>query len=141
MALLLTIGMILLWGLWALFEKIALFSATPSQTFFVFYTWSAFLFLPITIILLRVQMGWEGFRIARPVWAWIFLAVMSDFMATLAIRVALIHAATGMAVSVTSIYPIFTAMLSQYFFKERIAPVQFVGIALACIGVMVVGMN
>jgi drug/metabolite transporter (DMT)-like permease len=126
---------IVLWGIWGLTEKIALFSGTPYQTIFAFYVWTALLFLPFGLLMVWRK---KELKISRRVWAWIFLAVMTDMAAMLCLRFALQGTLTGVVLATTASYPVIAAVLSKLFLDERITRTQFLGIILACVGVFII---
>jgi transporter family protein len=130
----LIILIIIFWGIWGFFEKLALLSGSPWQTLFAFLFWTAILFLPFTIFMLWKKQGKEGFKIVSPVWMWIFIAVLSDLVAVLALRYSLLSGPTGIVIAVTAVYPIVTAALSIIFLKEKISKWQYVGILIVCVG-------
>ncbi len=126
--------MVLFWGIWGFAEKLALFYGSPWQTLFAFLIWTAIIFLPFTIAMLWKKQGRSGFKINSRVWFWIFLAVLTDLIAVLALRYALLKNPTGIVIAVTAIYPIITVILSVFFLKERISKWQYFGIGIVCLG-------
>jgi len=137
----LIISIIIFWGVWGFFEKLALLSGSPWQTLFAFLFWTAVLFLPFTILMLWKKQGRAGFKIVPSVWAWIFIAVLSDLVAVLALRYALLSGPTGIVIAVTAIYPIVTALLSVIFLKEKISRWQYLGIIIICVGLFLLSVS
>jgi transporter family protein len=131
---------IIFWGCWNLFEKIALFYGTPWQTIFAFLIWTALLFLPFTIVALFKKQGKNGFKISKLVWFWIFLAVFTDLVALLAFRYSLLMGSTGIVVAATSVYPIVTIILSAIFLKEKISKWQYLGVGIVCLGLFLLSL-
>jgi len=136
----LVILIVLFWGIWGFVEKLALFNGTPWQTLFAFLFWTALFFLPFTIIMLYRKQGWNGFKISRKVWFWIFFAVITDLLAVLAFRYALLKGPTGIIIAVTAVYPLVTVLLSRIFLKEKISKLQYTGVGIVCLGLFLLSL-
>ena len=125
-----------LWGATTFFDKLGLFFGTPEQTLFAFYVWSVLMLLPFSVVMLWKKMGWAGFKIQAHTWKWVAVAVISDLIALLSIRFGLFSAPAGVVIALVSVYPVPVALISSKFLKERITRTQWIGIALACFGVI-----
>jgi transporter family protein len=136
----LVILIVLFWGVWGFVEKLALLSGTPWQTLFTFLFWTALLFLPFTLTMLYKKQGWKGFKISRWVWFWIFFAVITDLLAVLAMRYALLRGPTGIIIAVTAIYPLVTVILSRIFLKEKMSDWQYAGVGIVCLGLFLLSL-
>ncbi len=137
----LIILIIVFWGIWGFAEKVALLSGSPWQTLFAFLFWTAVFFLPFTVIMLWKKQGRGGFKILPPIWIWIFVAVLSDLVAVLALRYALLKGPTGVVIAVTAVYPIITVALSVFFLKEKISKWQYIGILIVCSGLFLLSLS
>lgn len=137
----LAILIIFFWGVWGLFEKLALMSGSPLQTLFAFLCWTTALFLPFAIFMLWKKQGKTGFKIPLKIWIWIFIAVLSDLVAVFALRFALLKSPAGIVLAVTAIYPIVTAILSVLVLREKISKWQYVGIFIICIGLFLLSLS
>ncbi len=131
---------IIFWGAVGFVEKLALLSGAPWQTLFAFLFWTALLFSPFAIIMLYKKQGWNGFKISRRVWFWIFFAVITDLLAVSAFRYALLKGPTGIVVAVTAIYPLITVFLSRIFLKEKISKWQYTGVMILCLGLFLLSL-
>lgn len=134
-------AVILMWGIWGLAEKMALFNGNPWQTLFAFLAWSAVVFTPAAAYFLFKFHGKESFHINKWVWIWAFVAVLSNGLAVIAFRYALLRGGAGMVVALTAAYPVITAILSTIFLKESLGWVGYLGIILTCAGVYLISLK
>ena len=134
-------AVIVMWGIWGIAEKMALFKGNPWQTLFAFLSWSALVFTPTVAYFLYKFHGKLGFQINKWVWLWAFIAVASNGLAVIAFRYALLREGAGMVVALTASYPIMTAILSTIFLKESLGWVGYFGIILTCFGVYLISLK
>jgi transporter family protein len=134
-------AVIVMWGIWGIAEKMALFKGNPWQTLFAFLSWSALVFTPTVAYFLYKFHGKLGFQINKWVWLWAFIAVASNGLAVIAFRYALLREGAGMVVALTAAYPIMTAILSTIFLKESLGWVGYFGIILTCFGVYLISLK
>jgi len=134
-------AVIVMWGIWGIAEKMALFKGNPWQTLFAFLSWSALVFTPTVAYFLYKFHGKLGFQINKWVWLWAFIAVASNGLAVIAFRYALLREGAGMVVALTAAYTIMTAILSTIFLKESLGWVGYFGIILTCFGVYLISLK
>ena len=134
-------AVIVMWGIWGIAEKMALFKGNPWQTLFAFLSWSALVFTPTVAYFLYKFHGKLGFQINKWVWLWAFIAVASNGLAVIAFRYALLREGAGMVVELTAAYQIMTAILSTIFLKESLGWVGYFGIILTCFGVYLISLK
>lgn len=131
---------IIFWGIFGLVERLALFYGSPLQTIFAFLAWTALIFLPLTVLILWGKEGKNSFKISKWVWFWTFIAVLSDLLAILALRFALLRSPAGIVIAATAVYPIITIILSAIFLKEKISKWQYGGVGIVCLGLFLLSL-
>jgi len=134
-------AVILMWGIWGIAEKMALFKGNPWQTLFAFLVCSAVAFTPVAAYFLYRFQGKAGFQINKWVWIWALVAVASNGLAVIAFRYALLREGAGLVVALTAAYPIVTAIISTIFLKESLGWVGYLGIIMTCFGVYLISLK
>jgi drug/metabolite transporter (DMT)-like permease len=117
------------------------------------YIWSKIVFTvypPITTILLRLAIssvfltlfGLAFKRLQKTrkqdLKLFFLLAFFQPFLYFLGENLGLFHVSTTVAAIMIATYPLFTPIAAYWFFKQRISPMNFVGIGLSAIGVTLV---
>jgi bacterial/archaeal transporter family protein len=122
-------AVVILWGLWGFFGKLALERSMPPQAIFLVEA-AVGLFMAILFAVSPVN--------PRPGnGSWSIYGVFSG--AALAVGILLYYLAlqrqsAGIVVVVTSTYPIVTVFLSYLLLKERLVSIQYAGVALVIVG-------
>ncbi len=124
---------LLVWGLWAFLPKIALSYLEP-KTAFTFEVIGGALSTLIALLILRPELGGAEIRGIIP-------AFVAGIMGSLGL-LCFIYAIRGGKISIvaplTALYPVVSLALAMIFLKERINIVQFAGIILACVSIVLI---
>jgi transporter family protein len=119
-------------ALWAFFGKVSLRHATSTQVGLTYAIASAVLF---AVVLLgstkRSFAGTNGWALAA--------SSISGALGLLAFYLALDRGKASVVVPFVSVYPVIAAGLALVFLNERLTALQAVGVALALLGVVLVG--
>jgi transporter family protein len=130
----LTVLVILLWGAWGFFGKVALSRGMPPLS--VFSAEVAVGFLLGAALLGVLLAGGQPLPWQRP---WNLFGVLSG--AAMAVGLLLYYLAlekspASAIVPLTGVYPVVTVLLSLVFLSERLAVAQWVGVVLVVAGVL-----
>jgi transporter family protein len=136
MLVLLIIVVIISWGLWGFAEKKALEYGTPWQTLFVSLFWKTIFSLPLITLLLYINENLQGFFINKLVWFWMLISVIFNGVAIVLIRFVLLKKGAGIVIALTSVYPVITALLALVFLRETLSLIQWAGIGITTLGVV-----
>lgn len=126
---------ILAWGLWGFFEKKGVMYGHPLVVSIIIAISAFIVEVPVFGFILRES----GVKIAlnKQVVAYSFLAELCLAGAALAILYLLRDNSAGWAISVTSIYPVITLILSCIFLNETVTVSNVVGILVIGIGMVI----
>jgi len=114
------------WGLWGFLVKLAERSLS---------SWAAYIagsigaFLPPLLLLIFVPRLTSGWQSKAGLLA--FFAGMIGGLAVLFFFLALSKGSASVVVPLTALYPVITVLLGYLILKERLTPVQWIGILLA----------
>jgi transporter family protein len=116
---------VLCWGLWGVFSGLASAYSRPRQTL---------IFQAVgVIVVVAVVLGLEQFQIQRTAagfW-WSVAAGAVNFVGFLAFFAAVQNGKVATVISLSSLYPVITILLSMLFLHEKISQRESIGIAFA----------
>ncbi len=126
---------IIAWGLWGFFEKKGVMNGHPLIVSIIIAISAFVVEVPIFIFILRKT----SIEVAlnKQVIIYGFLAELCLAVAALTILYLLRDNKTGWAISITSIYPAVTLVLSAVFLKEAITMSNVIGIVVIGIGMVI----
>lgn len=115
------------WGLWGFFSKLASTHTRPRQTL-LFQAVGAVAFAIVVLMLERFKVQWSpsGF-------GWSFAAGFVNFVGFLAFFAAVEKGKVSTIITISSLYPLVTIVLSVLFLRERVSPREGMGIAFALV--------
>ena len=126
-----SLGVMVLWGMWAFLPKISTRTLDARSTLF-FQHLGGFLTALIVLSTARFKLKFEPSGMA-----WAMLTGMLGVLGLLCYLQAVARQSIGVVVMVTALYPLITVTLSVLVLKDRITGLQWMGIffalcALAC---------
>ncbi len=124
---------LLVWGLWAFLPKIALSSLEP-KTAFMFEVIGGAITGLLAFLVLRPELGGAEIRGIIPA----LVTGMVGYLGLLCFMYAIRDAKVSIVAPLTALYPVVSLALAMIFLKERINIVQFAGVVLACISVVLI---
>lgn len=124
---------LLAWGLWAFLPKVALGFLDP-KTAFMFEVIGGAITGVLAILVLRPQLAAVDVRGIVPA----FLTGTFGYVGILCFMYAIREGKICVVTPLTALYPVITVALATIFLKEKINAVQFAGIILALISVVLI---
>lgn len=124
---------LLIWGLWGFLPKVALNFLDPKTTFIFEVIGGAITGLFVYLIL-RPQLWGAEIRGIIPA----LLAGMMGYLGMLCFMYAIREGKVSIVAPLTALYPVVTVALAALFLKEKINMVQFAGIILAMVSVVLI---
>ncbi len=124
---------LLIWGLWAFLPKMALSCLEP-KTAFMFEVIGGAITGLFAFLILRPQLGGAEIRGIIPA----LLTGMMGYLGLLCFMYAIREGKICVVAPLTALYPVVTLALAMIFLKERINIVQFAGIILALVSVVLI---
>lgn len=125
------ISAVFFWGIWGIFGKMATKHYHPLVVMLLSYAVIPVFLIPIYFILkfraIPINFKFSTFH-------WTLLPTLTGALGGLAFYYALENAQASTVVSLTSIYPVVTVVLSVLFFKETFTTVQTIGLILILTG-------
>jgi len=113
------------WGVWGFFSKLATNQTRPRQIL-VFQAAGALAFALVVLSLERFRIQGSG-----PDFAWSFAAGFVNFLGFLLFFAAIEKGKVSTIITMTSLYPVVTIVLSMAFLHEKITRREGIGIVLA----------
>ena len=126
------------WGAWALFEKMALKTMSPSMAQIL---GSSIFMIYATCMLGYMKSTGEQIKVTTQGVLFIILATICSFVSNIAYLNALKRMEPAYVTGVTSSYPVFTLLLCALFFREPITIMNFIGIIAIVIGTVLVSLQ
>lgn len=127
---LLSIGALLLWGLWAFMPKLALQSMPPQATLFYAAVGDLFVAVPVFFWLrCRLQKDPKTVRITG-------ISSGLTVASMLAFFYALSHGPVAVVATLTAMYPVITVLLARVVLKEKINRMQLIAIVMAMVSIV-----
>lgn len=123
---------VITWGVWGIFDKKAIETATPLEAYFAERVWE--------IATLFVVFGWCRWRKIpidlknKPAWTYTFLNWAALAVGRYAYFGALLLASASYVITITGCYPLLMYFFAIVFLKEKFNKLRFVGIGLVVIG-------
>jgi bacterial/archaeal transporter family protein len=113
------------WGLWGFFSKLASNHTRPRQTL-LFQAVGVMTFALVVLALEHFKIQWSpaGF-------GWSFAAGFINFIGFLAFFAAVEKGKVSTVITLSSLYPLVTIVLSILFLREKVSPREGLGIAFA----------
>ncbi|WP_430885200.1 EamA family transporter [Fusibacter sp. JL216-2] len=127
---------ILTWGLWGIIEK-KILSYTDTASFLLVYTVLQSL-INIPLYYFVMKSNDQIFVLKKEVIIFSVLLILILAVGDFAHAELLRKGTAGRVISLTSVYPIITMILSAVFFKEIITIRSFGGVILICLGLILV---
>ncbi len=124
---------LLAWGLWAFLPKLALSCLDP-KTAFMFEVIGGAVTGLLVLLILRPQPGGAEMRGIIPA----FLTGVMGYLGILCFMYAIRSGKICIVAPVTALYPVITVALAFVFLREKINIVQFAGIILALVSVVLI---
>lgn len=124
---------LLIWGLWAFLPKMALKCLDP-KTAFIFEVFGGAITGMFAFLILRPQLVGAEIRGVIPA----LLTGMTGYLGMLFFMYAIREGKISIVAPLTALYPVVTLLLAMIFLKERINIVQFAGIILAVVSVVLI---
>lgn len=121
------------WGLWAFLPKLALSCLDP-KTAFMFEVIGGAVTGLLVLLILRPQPGGAEMRGIIPA----FLTGVMGYLGILCFMYAIRAGKICIVAPVTALYPVITVALAFVFLREKINIVQFAGIILALVSVVLI---
>ena len=128
----LSVGIIILWGLWGFFGKLALTRAMPATSVFLAEVATGAVVGVLALIVFAqngAPMPWQA-----PVNLWGVLSGLVMAVGLLLFYVVLNDGKAVVIVPLTATYPLVTVALSLLFLGERPTPTQWIGLILVVAG-------
>jgi len=113
------------WGVWGFFSKLATNHSRPRQIL-LFQVAGALAFGLFVLSLERFRIQWSTGD-----FAWSFAAGFVNFVGFLCFFAAIGKGKVSTIITMTSLYPVVTIVLSLVFLHEKIKPREWIGITLA----------
>jgi bacterial/archaeal transporter family protein len=127
-----TLFTILVWGLWGLFSKLAVDNAKP-RFVLLFQALGIFIFSIVAISMMKFSVPWSPRGLTYGV-----LAGLAAFAGYFTFFTALERGKASVVVPLAAMGPVFTAVLSIAFLRERPTLQQSIGIILAVLACIVI---
>ncbi len=124
---------LLAWGLWGFLPKVALNFLEP-KTAFMFEVLGGAVTGLFAFLILRPQLGGAQIRGAIPA----ILTGVLGYLGLLCFMYAIREGKICIVVPLTALYPVVTLALAMIFLREKINIVQFAGIILALVSVILI---
>ncbi len=124
---------LLVWGVWAFLPKVALSCLEP-KTAFTFEVIGGALTGLIAFLIFRPELGGAEIRGIIPA----LVTGMLGYVGLICFMYAIRGGKICIVAPLTALYPVVTLALAMIFLKERINIVQFAGIILACVAVVLI---
>ena len=115
------------WGVWGFFSKLATHGSRPRQIL-VFQAAGALAFALLVLTLERFHIQWSTGD-----FAWSFAGGFVNFVGFLVFFAAIEKGKVSTIITMTSLYPVVTIVLSTIFLHERITRREGLGIVLALV--------
>lgn len=128
----LSFGIIVLWGLWGFFGKLALMRAMPAASVFLAEVATGAVVGVLALIVFArsgAPLPWQA-----PVNLWGVLSGLVMAVGLLLFYVVLDMGKVAVIVPLTATYPLVTVALSLLFLGERPTPIQWIGLVLVVAG-------
>lgn len=122
----------LLWGIWGIFDKIALEAGSPLMAFAGKCLWDVLCLLALWVYLLRAR----KFEVPRTAGLWVPVSISAVclYLGAFAYLVGLQLATASYIVSITGCYPLVMYLLALVILKERFNALRLLGILLITMG-------
>jgi len=130
----LSLTTLILWGLWGFFAKIVLDSMNW-KSLFVFSTVASIILTAIFIVFAKPSLALN----AQSCFAMLVGAM--GIGASLTFYYALEQGKVSVVVPLTAMYPIVTVILAMVVLREKLSPVQGVGVILAIVAVLLISIG
>jgi transporter family protein len=124
---------LLAWGLWAFLPKVAISFLDP-KTAFMFETIGGAVTGMLIVLILQPQLTGVEFRGIIPA----VLTGVLGYLGLLCFMYAIREGKVCVVAPLTALYPVITLVFAMLFLKERINVIQFAGIILALISVVLI---
>ena len=131
-----SIATLFAWGLWGFYPALAQKHVSVASVALFQGVGAAIAFAPALLVGqvgglpdFKIEFAWRGFAFAA-------LAGLLAAVGTFTYQFALKHGNVSQVGPVTAMYPVITAMAGALFLRERLTPIQIVGIALAVTAVI-----
>ncbi|MGA2402402.1 MAG: EamA family transporter [Syntrophobacteraceae bacterium] len=124
---------LLFWGLWAFLPKMALSCLEP-KTAFMFEVIGGAITGLLAFLILRPELGGAEIRGVIPA----LITGMVGYLGLLCFMYAIREGKVSIVAPLTALYPVVSLTLATIVLKERINIVQFAGIILACVSVVLI---
>jgi len=124
---------LLAWGFWAFFPKMSLNTLDP-KTAFMFEVFGGAITGTFVFLLLRPQIAGAEIRGILPA----FLTGIAGYLGLLCFMYAIRSGKICVVAPLTALYPVVTMVLAMIFLREKISIVQFAGIILALLSVVLI---
>jgi transporter family protein len=124
---------LLIWGMWGFFPKVALKFLDP-KTAFIFEVIGGAITGLLAFLILRPQLWGAEIRGVLPA----LVAGMMGYLGMLCFMYAIREGKVTIVAPLTALYPVVTVALAALFLKEKINIVQFAGIILALVSVVLI---
>jgi bacterial/archaeal transporter family protein len=129
-----TLFTILVWGLWGLFSKLAVGSAQPRHVL-IFQAVGMLAFAIVALCVMGFSIPWSG-----RAFTFSFLAGITAFAGYFTFFMALERGKAVVVVPLSTLGPVFTAVLSTFLLRERPTLHQLIGVVLAISACIVVAL-
>ena len=120
------------WGMWAFFPKIAVSYIHP-RTAFVYEVLGGLLVGVAALVILDVDLGANVKGIVPSM-----LTGVAGYLGLFFFLYAVRAGSVTVTSAFTALYPVITIILAMVFLKEKIAPIQWLGVGLAIVSVALI---
>lgn len=124
---------LLVWGFWGFLPKMAVNCLEP-KTAFIFEVMGGVVTGITAFLILRPELGGAQMRGIIPA----VLTGMTGYLGLLCFMYAIRTCRISIVAPLTALYPVVTLLLAVIFLREKITMVQFAGIVLAVISVVLI---
>lgn len=129
---------IVAWGLWGIFDKLALVKSEPKDVFLVTAI-LALIQVPIVIVLLKFLQG--DWHISLPLLLYATLSTVVSSAGMALYLDAMKRADSSVVLGVTSAYPLVTQLLGLVFLGEPFSAMRAAGAVLIAAGIVLIGLT
>jgi len=126
------------WGIWGIFDKLALARASYKDVILILYIF----YLPaIPVVYLILNSANPGWSITPSLVLWTGLAALSHTVAVVSYMHAMSKTEASYVLGITAAYPLVLQLLACVFLGESLVPVRLAGAALIGAGVFAIGLS